>query len=316
MRNALAAASLAVCSSIVSVAAQPIAQVQLPCESRYQALSPTGTQAAVYCQDHSVHLVGIPDGAQRQILPADGHANALAYSPDGRWLAAGFEDGSVELIAIQESAASKHWTADSHRIDGLYFFPNSKFLVVAPVDSPGQVWELTDTPTKRASLPVDFGGIAACAASPDGKTLVAAGDDTVVRWYDTATWQKKQEYSGFLLETFAVAFTPDGKQVLAGGADSRITVLDAASAKPIRQLPTDSGSSIANIQLLGDGQRAATRYFDNAGEKPPHAAIWNLQTAQPVALKYDSPPTCGRVVAGKLWVCQTEGQKLTISQHE
>jgi hypothetical protein len=49
-------------------------------------------------------------------------------------------------------------------------------LFVGPVDSPGQVWELTDTPTLRATLPVDFGGINVCAVSPDGKLLVAAGD--------------------------------------------------------------------------------------------------------------------------------------------
>jgi WD40 repeat protein len=284
----------------------------MPCESRYQAPSPNGTQAAVHCKDHSLYLVSIPGGAQREVVPAERRPSAYVFSPDGRWLAAGFPDGTVELMATQDNAPAKHWKADSHRIDGLYFFPNSEMLLVAPVDSRGQVWELAGTPTLRASLPVDFGGLVAYAVSPDGKLLVAAGDDTVVRWYDTATWQKTQEYSGFLLETFALAFTPDGKQVLAGGADSRITALDAATAKQLRQLPTEPGAYIADIQMLGDGQRAATLYLDDAGEKPPHAVIWNLATAHSAALKFDSPPSCAGVVGGKFWSCTTDGKTLTI----
>ena len=171
----------------------------------------------------------------------------------------------------RRAAAPKEWKADSHRIDLLYFLPDSKTLFVGPVDSPGTVWDVSGTPTLRATLPVAFGGIAVCAASPDGKQVVVAGDDTVIRWYDTATWQKTREYSGFLLETFAMAFTPDGKQLLAGGADARLTIFDAASGKVLRQFGPEDGASVIDIKLLDKGERAATLYMDDAGAKPPHA---------------------------------------------
>jgi len=263
-----------------------------------------------------VRVVNVPEGTERHVFPAEQHANSFVYSQDGSWLAVGFEDGTVELVPSLGASSSKRWKASARRIDMMYFFPDAKALVVGPVDSPGQVWEVANTPTLRATLPFEFGGLIACAVSPDGKLLVAAGDDTVLRWYDTATWKKTRQNSDFLLETFAITFTPDGKHVLAGGADARITVLDAATAKQVRQFPPEVGSSVAAIDVLGDKQHAATVYFDDAGEKPPHAMLWDIASVKSAALKSDAPLTCGTVVGGKLWVCSADGKTLTMSQYE
>jgi WD40 repeat protein len=293
-----------------------IARVQLPCESRYQDLSPSGTQLVVHCKDHSVRVVNVPEGSELRVFTPEQHANSFVYSHDGGWLAVGFDDGTVEVFPSQGTAPSKRWKPSARRIDTLYFFPDAKALVVGPVDSPAQVWDLSDTPTLRATLTFGFGGLNACAVSPDGKLLVAAGDDTVLRWYDTGTWKKKLENRGFLLETFALAFTLDGKHVLAGGADSRITVLDAATAKPLRQMPPEAGAYIVEIDLLGDRQSAVTVYFDNAGEKPPHQLVWDFTSEKSVALKSDAPLTCGGIIGGNLWVCNVDGKTVTLSQYE
>lgn len=316
MRQLVAAVFVLLGALSASGSSKPVAKVQLPCESEYQDLSPSGTQLAVHCKDRSVRVVSVPEGAERHVFLAEQHANSFVYSHDGSFLAVGFDDGTVEVFPSQGTAPSKRWKPSARRIDSLYFFPDAKAIVVGPVDSPAQVWELAETPAHLADLPFEFGGMNACAVSPDGKLLVAAGDDTVVRWYDTATWQRTREYRGFLLETFALTFTPDGKHVLAGGADSRITVLDASTAKPLRQMPPEAGSSVAAIDILGDKQRAVTVYFDDAGEKPPHELVWDFTTAKSVALRSDAPLTCGGVIGGKLWVCNAQGKSLTLSQYE
>jgi len=314
--RALALAGLLAISATAALASQPVAKVQLPCESADQDLSPTGKQLAVACKDHSVYLVDVSGGAQRKVLSPDHRPNTYVYSHDGRWLAAGFSDGTVEVFSTHDGASSQQWKGGQKRIDTLYFFPDGKKLFVASVDSPGTVWDLTSTPSLLATLPVEFGGISTVAVSPDGKLLVLAGGDTVLRWYDTATWQKTREYRDFLLETFALAFTPDGKSVLAGGADARVTVFDAASGRQVRQLPPEAGSSIFEIDLLGDPNRALAVYFENAGGKPPHALEWDLATAKSTLLKLDPPPTCGSIVDGKLLVCSVDGKTLTIAQQE
>ena len=315
MRGRLLAAVLTVFAS-AAFAAQPVAKVQLPCESNSQALSPTGAQLAVACKDHSLHLVEIPEGTERALAPAEPRVSDFAFSPDGSWLALGFGNGDVQLVSTHDAAASKHWNTGTRRIDGLYFLPDATAVFVVPVDSPGQVWEFAEAPRRVASLPVDFGGITASAASPDGKLLVTAGGDTVLRWYDTTTWKQTHEHRGFLLETFALAFTPDGKHVVAGGADSRLTLFDAASAKQVRQLPPDAGSYIVDIEFLGRTQRAATIYLDDAGGKPPHGVVWDLANTKSANISPDGTPTCAGVVGTKLWGCRTEGKTLIISQYE
>jgi len=314
--RALALAALLGVSAIAALASQPVGKVQLPCESGSQDLSPTGTQLAVQCKDHSVYLVDVSGGRQQKVLSSDHRPNLYVYSHDGRWLAAGFPDGTVEVISTRDSTPSRQWKAGPHRIDTLYFFPDGKKLFIGPVDSPGTVWDLSATPTVLTTLPVDFGGISTVAVSPDGKMLVAAGDDTVLRWYDTTTWQKTREYRDFLLETFALAFTPDGKSVLAGGADARVTVFDAASGKQLRQMPSEAGSSVFEIDLLSDPNRALAVYYSNAGGQPPRALEWDLATAKSVPLKLDPPPTCGEIVGGKIWTCSVDGKTLTILQQE
>jgi len=316
MRKAVYFAFALLWASSAVAASKPVAKLQLPCDSYSQVLSPNGTQVAVPCKDRSLHVLSVPEGTELRVFPAEQRANSVVYSPDGQWLAVGFRDGAVEVLPAKVPAPPKRWKASPRRIDTLYFFPDAKMLVVGPADEPGQVWELADTPQLRATLPFEFGGMNACALSPDGKLLVVAGDDTVLRWYDTATWQKTHENHEFLLETFAVAFTPDGKQVLAGGADSRISVLDAATAKTVRQLPPEAGSYIVALDILGDKRSAATVYIDDAGGKPAHELVWDVTTAKSVALKSDAPPTSGAVVRGKLWLGTAEGKTLNISQYE
>ena len=97
-------------------------------------VSPTGAQIAVTCKGGVLRLIDLPQGTELRSIPAEPKANALAYSPDGRWLALGFNDGTVDVISSRDKAAAKHWKADSHRIDGLYFFPDSKHLFGAWLD--------------------------------------------------------------------------------------------------------------------------------------------------------------------------------------
>ncbi len=311
-----ALAALMICAATAAVASSAAVKVQLPCESSYQMLSPTGAQAIVFCKDKSIHVVKLPDGSERLLFPAARDVNALSFSQDGKWLAAGFPDGTVEVLPAQGAGATRQWKADSNRIDNLYFFADGRKLFVSAMNHPGTIWELTETPTLRATLPDNFGGVSSVAVSPDGKLLVAGGGDTVVRWYDTATWQKTHEYNGFLLDTFALTFTPDGKYLLAGGADSRITVFDVATGKQVRQLPGEAASTVGGIDFLTDQSQVMTVYYDNAGEKPPYRLLWNLTTDKSAPVQIDFRPTCGSVVDGKLWLCNTDGKMLTITQHE
>jgi WD40 repeat protein len=316
MRTLTLAAFVVLAAYSVVAADKPIATLQLPCESQYQDLSPAGNQLAVHCKGGGLRLLELPSGTEQRTFPPDHHANSTVYSHDGNWLAFGFDDGTVEVLPVRGNGASKRWKPSARRIDALNFFPDSKSIVIAPVDSPAQIWAISDAPALRASLPFAFGGMTDSTISPDGKTIVLAGDDTVLRWYDTGTWKPINENRDFLLETFAVSFTPDGKQLLAGGADARISVLDPATGKILRQTPAEAGAFIGGLLVLSNSPSAAALYFDDAGEKPPHGLTWDLVNFKSTPMANGQPPTCGNKVGEKLWLCHTEGQKLTITAYE
>ena len=314
MHRLVLIASLLSCALSALAACKPIAKMELPCKSYGETLSPDGTQLVVACHDSSMVVLSVPDGKTLRTIPAEPKPNASAYSADGKWLAIGYWDGAVEITSTKGSSPATRWQAGPRRIDLLSFLPDGKTLVVGPSDEAALVWSLSATPKLLATLPFEFGGASAAAASPDGKLLVIAGGDTALRFYDTSTWEKTNESGQFLLETFALEFAPDGQQVLVGGADARITVLDAATAKQLRQSEPEVGSSVAALDFLGDKQRVATVYFDDAGHKPPHAVVWDLASGKSSALSV--APTCGEKVAGKLWICSTDGKKLDVSQYD
>jgi WD40 repeat protein len=294
---------------------KPAATVPLPCESQNQLISPAGDQVAVSCSDHTVRLVDAGSGKTEHTFGPQPRITAYDYSHDGRWFAVGLWDGTVEVVSTSGAAEDKRWKSDTHRIHDLKFLPDSSEIVVGPLDRPGQIWDLRGTPKQLATLHSDFAGLIHCSFSPDGKLLVTADGDTVIRFYDAATWKMLHEYRGLTLETFAVAFTTDGKRVLIGGPDDRISVLDPATGAELEKLPKEADVVWRILPFGNDGQ-ARIFYFDGDGKRPDHESIWNVNTAKSVPLSAERPFTGSGIVGGKLWLSSANGKVLDIWVYE
>ena len=295
--------------------AKPLASVPLPCESTYQLISPRGDQVAVRCGDHTLRLLDVSSGKTEHTFGAEPRVGTYTYSRDGRWFAVGLWDGTVEVVPTSGTAEVKSWKSETHRIEELEFFPDSSRIVVGPLDRPGQIWDLRGMPKQIATLHSDFAGLLDCRFSRDGRLLVTADGDTVIRFYDTASWKMLREYRGLTLESFAVAFTADGKRVLIGGPDDSITVLDSATGAELQKLPKEP-EVIAGIRPFGSDGQSVVDYFDGDGKKPDHRSIWNVNTAKSVPLTAERPITGAGVVGGKLWVSSQNGNVLEIRVYE
>ena len=290
---------------------KPAATVALPCESHEQLISPTGHQVALRCSDLTLRLVNVDSGTTQHTFGPEPQITGYNYSHDGRWFAVGLWDGTVEVVPTSGASEAKRWKSDTRRIETLEFLPDSGGIVVGALDRPGQIWDLHGAPKQLATLHSDFSGLKACSFSPDGKLLVTADGDTVIRFYDTAAWQMLHEYRGLKLETFAVSTTTDGKRTLIGGPDDRITVLDSATGAEVQKLPKDA-DVIQQIFPFGNDGQAVIVYVDGDGRKPPHLSVWNVNTAKSVPLATERSLTGGGIVGGKLWVSSTNGNVLDI----
>src|SRR4051812_14511197 len=256
--------------SMSAVAQDPI-KLNLPCEFRSQQISPTGKHVAVRCMDRSVRLLEVPTGKEIASFPAKFRYNNFDFTPDGKWFGVAGEAGAGEVIPVASPEKRGEWKAGGNSFAILKFVA-SNLILVAPNAGPGEIWDFSAKPLKKASLETDFDGLTSAAASPDGNWVVTTGSDTVVRFYRAPDWKLTGEYRGYLLEPF----TSDGKHVVIAGADCRLTMFDPATAKPVKTLSTQS-DPFEWVEPLDANQVVAVS-FDADGKKPRHLAIWDLLT--------------------------------------
>jgi WD40 repeat protein len=285
-------------------------KMALPCETTTQEISPTGKHVAIRCKDHTVHVLEIPSGRTIITLGAADDYRVFAFSSNDKWVGAGTGKGEVGVVDISAHATPKRWHVADTNIEFVKFV-SDRALVAAPVGGPGQVWDFSSTPTQKATLDTDFAGVTAAGISPDAKMLVTTGADTVVRFYDTATWKKVHEFRELILEPFAAVFSADGKYAIVGGADGQLTLLDASMGNKAKALPVQP-DPIGEIDSI-DPDHVAVVYFDADGIKPPHLQLWDLQagTSRPVAM--DEKVTGGRVVNGQIWFATVNAHALELS---
>ncbi len=302
-----------VCALPLSLAAasdpKPVATLALPCDSYTQVISPVGNQVAVVCKDGTFHVFDLPSGTEKR--SSGGAVNGFDFSRDGLWFALSRADGTVEIGSTTGSATPKTFHVQPQ--DRLLAFDNLSSVVIRPVDAPGQIWDVRDMPKQVATLQNDFSHLTDVAFSPDGKLLVTADGDTVIRYYDTSNWKLVHEYRGLLLETFTIAFTADGKHVLVGGAEDHITELDL-SGKEERRIGKDDGVVYA-ISPFGNSGDAVIRYFDGEGRAPEHAAFWNLGTGKSSSFA-GALPSAARRVKEQTWFATVKDKSLVISRYE
>jgi WD40 repeat protein len=304
----LVLAGLLLCA--MSAVAQGPITLKLPCEFRAQQISPTGKHVAVRCTDKSVRLLEVPSGKEIASFPAKYRYDNFDFAPDGKWFGVAGEAGLVEVVSVASPEKRVQWNAGGKSFD-LFKFVSSSVIVLALNAGPGEIWDISSKPTKKAILETDFDGLTSAAASPDGGWVVTTGADTVVRFYRAPDWKLAGEYRGYLLEPFASAFTADGKHVVIGGADCQLTMFDPATAKPVKTLPVQN-DPFERIESL-DANQVIALSFDADGKKPPHLDVWNLETGSSKPVSTDEAVTGGAVVEKRIWLARGSSKTLALS---
>jgi RNA polymerase sigma factor (sigma-70 family) len=211
-----------------------------------------------------------------------------AFSADGRVLATAPGSMDEPAIRLWDASTGKQigrlaWT-DPSSPSCLLFSHDGRYLVTANGDYGKfggtsaehkglRVWDL---PSARELRRFELSGdIRSLALSPDGKTVAAPGDDSIVLW-EMATGEERGRFTGHRAWVWSVAFSPDGRLLASGSRDYTALVWDVTGLCPdgkLRPRQVDREAMMGLwAELAGkDGLRA-------------YRAIWTMVAAAPESI--------------------------------
>ena len=240
-----------------------------------------------------LHLVGAPDGrtlaaatsdgeivlldesggvrARRRIGSAQPAPARLAFQPGGRLLAAATEQ---EVALLDARTGRRTWRAARRQgRDGDRVQPRR--LPRGPRHGETATWRSGTSPARAACIERHVSGFTVFDVdfSPDGKLIVAGGDDGYLRFLDARTGDQiagsVRAHDGFVLRT---GFSPDGRTVFSTGSDSVVSLWDVRTHKQIGgPLPVGQGWVFATFTDDGSSLLAAS----DSGR----AVVWSVDPA-------------------------------------
>lgn len=182
------------------------------------------------------HVVDVTTGKELATFRGyGGRAGQLRFSPDGK-----------TLIALGGNYKEQHPT---------------------PVEPAGEVvmWHVEERATARM-LSANSQPIHDLAVSPDGKRLVTAGEDKIIRVWDAASGALLREITGLDQPAKSLSFGDDPHQILAA-AGSKVFLWNCETGKLLRTSEQEVDGNAQFLSYSPDGKLLAIPYqFDLHGE--------------------------------------------------
>ncbi len=241
-----------------------------------------------------LRLRDVATGRELETPPdAPAMLQCLAFSREGDLLAAAGSSGTVHLWQWPGGTPKAQLEGSPATVHSLAFSPDGKQLAAAVGNYPqkgknatgGEVrlWDLATghhTATLRVQARETY-AVTSVAFSPDGKTLAARSQESVVRLWDVEAAKprfalhsnEKFGYPELLPEDRTLAFSPDGTVLAVGAEDSTVRIWEVATARELVVLQHPSFNYVLGapaVAIHPDGTLLASARLHTVHLWDPH----------------------------------------------
>ncbi|PZG02151.1 nSTAND1 domain-containing NTPase [Micromonospora deserti] len=237
---------------------------------QHLAINPDGTELAAVGETDNVHRWNISDATAPAELPpiaAAGSLRSIAYGPRGDLLAFGNDTAVVELWDLTgKPNPIAELAGGQGRVSTVSFSPDGHLLAAGTMfGRTVSAWDITD-PAEPEQLEVTDSKfdswVNAGAFSPDGTLFVAATSESVVRVWDTDTWETRADLPHPNV-VWRASFTNDSTLVTATlDGTTRVWDLNA-------RIPTQLSGRVFSTKF-------ASQSGDLAAFSENEATVWKL----------------------------------------
>ncbi len=169
-------------------------------------------------------------------------------------------------------------TGHTSSVDSVIFSPDSELLFSGGnVNDPEiRLWSVDSGELlEDDSLKGHPASVLTMAITPDGKTLVSSGEDSVINIWDLETMENKGIFLEHNSSVLSVAITPDSRSLVSGGLDG-IRVWSLTPQRPLYILDP-IGNPAYSIAVHPNG------YIIASGDGDGNVRFWDLRRAQLVS---------------------------------
>jgi WD40 repeat protein len=180
--------------------------------------SPDGTRVVTANETRRVRVWSASKGESLGLLDGGWEIEDAGFSPDGKMIFARGNANSLQLWRVDDGVALPDpW--GTHSVALFALSPEGKHLLTTNGDAAGkvQVWEIASG--RAVGVSGHGATVTTIEWSDNGRLVMTAGEDGVIRVWDVATWSTRGLMDARAGTVHAAVFVPRGGGILAGYDD-------------------------------------------------------------------------------------------------
>jgi WD40 repeat protein len=119
--------------------------------------------------------------------------------------------------------------------------------------------EVVEIPPPKGTIQLHhFGPVSSLTYTRDGKTLISAGGDGLIRLWDPATGKELRRLQGHTAAVLSLALAPGGKRLASGSADGTVRFWDLATAGREMRVLQGHRYGVTSLTFSPDGKQFAS----------------------------------------------------------